>query len=213
MKKRRFESTKFAPGCGRADPRIFSAMPTFPLERDTGTTPRPVLVACRFAVTLLVTGTFLVTCTRPSQPSANGSVQPTARAVLGRKAPVPRTIAPLSPAPEQRLGVVRIIGAHASFVLIETPSASVSAAAPAGRLLHCHPPGVTTGTSTADLRVSAERRPPFVIADVVAGMPSVGDVAYLARDNDPALVPIRPVVPFSSVIPAAEPASTPASAL
>ena len=183
-------------------------MPTPPFESDDGIVPRPVFTACRLAVALLVAGTFLAACTGHLAFPANSPATTAAQAAPTGKTPAPRTIIPLPPAPEQRLGTVRVIGARAGFVLIETPSASVTAAVPAGHLLHCHPPGVTTGTSTADLRVSAERRPPFVIADVVAGTPSVGDVAYLARDNDPAQVPIRPVVPFSSVIPAAEPPGT-----
>ena len=186
-------------------------MPSSPSESDTRIVLRPVFAACRLATALLVARTFLAACTPHARPPANAPAAPTtAHAASTKKTPAPRTIVALPPAPEQRLGVIKVIGARAGFVLIETPSASAAAAAPAGHLLHCHPPGVTSGTSTADLRVSAERRQPFVIADVVAGMPSVGDVAYLARDNDPALVPIRPVVPFSSVIPAAEPASTPA---
>ena len=98
-----------------------------------------------------------------------------------QQSPTARTIKEVRTTPEQMVGIVRMIGAHGSFVLIETPSASISSAVPVGHLLHCHPAGTTTGSSTADLRVSPERRQPFVIADVLAGAPSVGDVAYLAK--------------------------------
>ena len=213
MKKHRFEGAKFDPGCGRADPSDPSAMPTSPPDQDAGTFSCPIFTTCRLATVLLLAGTFLVACAQLSRPVADVSTHTNPQAAPDRKAPVSRTITPLPPTPEQRLGVVRIIGARASFVLIETPSAAVTAAAPAGYVLHCRPPGVATGASTADLRISAERRPPFVIADVLAGTPTVGDVAYLARDNDPAPVPIRSGVPFSSVIPAAEPVGTPAPTL
>ena len=145
---------------------------------------------------------------RQAAPTATSPAQ--SAAARTKQEPAPRTIEASPVSSEQRLGIIRAVGAHGSFVLIETPSASVTAALSTGSFLHCHPAGTVTGSSTADLRVSPERRQPFVVADVVAGTPTVGDVAYLARESAP-VPPVRPAVPFSSVIPAAEPTPNPAA--
>lgn len=135
---------------------------------------------------------------------------PRARRPPGARA---RTIEPPPKASEQLVGRVKVIGAHGSFVLIEAPSALVTAAVPAGYLLRCHPFGTPSGAVTADLRVSPERRSPFLVADVISGSPSVGDAAYLtAEGSAPSVPPTTPVIPYSSVLPipsAALPALTP----
>ncbi len=132
--------------------------------------------------------------------------KPVARATTP---PTFRTIEPVHVSPEQRLGTIRVIGAHGNFVLIETPSAAATAAVPSGYLLHCHPPGTETGSSSADLRVSPERRQPFLVADVLSGVPTLGDVVYLAKEVATPSPPRRPIVPFSSVIPVAAPPEAP----
>ena len=147
---------------------------------------------------------------RPGKTSL--PITPTTRtAISAQPTSKPRNPTSVQAVPEQRVGIVRVIGAHGSFVLIETPSAAFSTTVPAGHRLHCRPPGSTAGTSTADLRVSPERRHPFVVADVLTGLPSIGDVAYLASEAEPSPSPDYPVAPFSTVIPAvvASPAPEP----
>ncbi len=119
--------------------------------------------------------------------------------------------ASLSPAPGvsrlHRVGILRVIGAGSRFVLIETPSAGTGAL-PDGQVLQCANSAGSEPSITAVVRVGRERRPPFVVADVVSGDPQVGDIAYLA----PAAVPIAPMVlptSTSGVLPIVLPTSTP----
>ena len=189
-------------------------MPTSPPDQDAGTFSCPIFTTCRLATVLLLAGTFLVACAQLSRPVADVSTHTNPQAAPDRKAPVSRTITTLPPTPEQRLGVVRIIGARASFVLIETPSAAVTAAAPAGYVLHCRPPGRRDRGfhgGPAHFPPSVGRRSSS--PDVLAGDADGGRRGLPRRDNDPAPVPIRSGVPFSSVIPAAEPVGTPAPTL
>lgn len=157
----------------------------------------------------------LPACARhPAKTAAKAAVPPPKPVAKAKPAPAARTIEPVPNTPEQRLGTVRVVGAHGSFVLIETPSASLTAAVPVGYLLHCRPVGVSSGMSSADLRVSPERRQPFVVADVISGTPSIGDVAYLAKEGAAPVTPpvSMPSIPFSSVLPAAAPPPTPTPA-
>ena len=169
-----------------------------------------VIRCCRFVLFAGVWMTACCTSRHPQQAASTVPLPAKPAATRTKSEAAPRTIETSPSSPEQRLGVIRAVGAHGSFVLIETPSASVTASLPTGSLLHCHPAGTVTGSSTADLRVSPERRQPFVTADVVAGTPTVGDIAYLAREST-LMRPVQPVVPFSSVIPAAEPTPAPAA--
>lgn len=153
----------------------------------------------------------LLVCTACSHPRAKPGVSSPAP-VATKKHPgkVPK-ISPLPvPTPrtqEPRLGTIRVIGAHGSFVLIDTASALVTAAVPVGTVLHCRPPGVNTGVSTADLRVSPERRAPFVVADVIAGTPTVGDTAFLASDAPSPTASPEPVLLPSTLLPGGPPPS------
>ena len=90
--------------------------------------------------------------------------------------PASRPILPV--AVETRLGTVRAMGAEQRFVLIETSSALVASAMSEGQLLHCRPPSALTRASTADLRVSRERHESLIVANVVAGNPTLGDLVY-----------------------------------
>ena len=160
---------------------------------------------CRASLSLAIC--LLAACHTRHPDSSKTAAAP--RVEPARKALPPQTIERTPVTPEQRLGTVRVIGAHGNFVLIETPSASVTAMIPTGHLLHCRPPGIIVGSSSADLRVSPERRQPFLVADVLSGSPAVSDVAYLAREAAPPVVPLRPAIPYSSVISAAPPTPAP----
>lgn len=110
---------------------------------------------------------------------------------------------------EHRVGVVRVIGAGTRFVLIEVPSMG-DGQPPDGQTLRCAASASSDAVTTATLRVTHERRPPFVVADVVTGEPRVGDTAYLAAA--PAPVPTGPLVlPTSTsvVMPIVLPGSPP----
>lgn len=162
-----------------------------------------------FSVALTV---FAASCARTSHQAAKSTgVAAKSAASTPPPSSAARTIAPTPASAEIRLGVIKVIGSQGSFVLIETPSAAVTAAIPAGHLLHCRTPGAMSSASTADLRVSPERRQPFLIADVVSGQPTVGDIAYLAADAPQAPSPPRPALPFALPIPASEPTPSPAA--
>jgi hypothetical protein len=81
---------------------------------------------------------------------------------------------------ERRVGVVRVIGAHGRFVLIETSIGYGGAAVPDGQELRCRGSVTGGGAQTALLKVSRERQAPYLVADVLSGEPQAGDVAYLA---------------------------------
>jgi hypothetical protein len=81
-------------------------------------------------------------------------------------------------AAERRVGVVRVIGAHGKFVLIETTTGLGGVPLGDGQELHCRGPAAGGGEQTAVLQVSRERQAPFLVADVVSGEPKAGDVAY-----------------------------------
>ena len=79
---------------------------------------------------------------------------------------------------ERRIGVVRVIGAHGRFVLIKMSSGNGDMSLRDGQELRCRGSVAGGGTQTAVVKVSRERQPPFVVADVVSGTPGVGDTAY-----------------------------------
>jgi hypothetical protein len=83
-------------------------------------------------------------------------------------------------AAERRVGVVRVIGAHGRFVLIETTTGLGGVPLGAGQELRCRGAAAGGGVETATLKVSPERQAPYLVADVVAGIPQIGDVAYFA---------------------------------
>jgi hypothetical protein len=94
---------------------------------------------------------------------------------------------PTPPAAEEirRLGVVRVIGAGGTFLLIEARDSDLIADIPNGTELRCRGSAETGGAQTALLRVSPERRAPFIVADIVSGSPQVGDGVYLPDAASP----------------------------
>jgi hypothetical protein len=69
------------------------------------------------------------------------------------------------------LGTVKLVDQHEGYVLIDSPTYSSLAT---GQTLN----SVGNDSQTATLRVTADREPPFVIADIVSGNPRVGDRIY-----------------------------------
>ncbi len=74
--------------------------------------------------------------------------------------PAPSTL------PSRLVGTVALLNEAYGFVLIDS-----NETLPAGTLLK------TVGTAeTGELKISTERRPPFLIGDIVNGAPGVGDL-------------------------------------
>lgn len=69
------------------------------------------------------------------------------------------------------VGRIFLVNAPANFVLIETPAARQL---PVGQRLHT----LAGGGIVATVKVSPQRNPPFVVADLVEGMPRAGDRVY-----------------------------------
>ena len=88
----------------------------------------------------------------------------------------------------QFLGTVHVIGTQGRFVLVQSPVATLVAGLTDGEALVCR----AAGNPTAALRVSRERRPPFVVADVVSGTPNVGDEVFIEPAGVHASVPPTP---------------------
>jgi hypothetical protein len=74
--------------------------------------------------------------------------------------------------PQHRLvGTIVAVNEEGKFVLIDTES---SYAADVGTALK----SFTDGTESGVLTVSPERKPPFMIADIVSGTPQKGDQVF-----------------------------------
>ncbi len=100
-----------------------------------------------------------------------------------------------------RIGTVRAIGAGSRFVLLESNSLEATSVLTAGQELRCLPANPADARQTpVVLRVSRERRPPFVVADVISGEPQSGDEVYAPKQNSTTVVR---GIPASSAVPAA----------
>lgn len=82
------------------------------------------------------------------------------------KGPVAPIKAP-APAPVV-IGKVSMVNAELGFVLIQTPATPETGTALQTR--------AKDGTETALLRVSAEKKQPFIIADILKGKPQAGEI-------------------------------------
>ena len=127
-----------------------------------------------------------------TKPTAKVSVGPGATtAASSRTAPT----APASSIPaatrEVRVGEIRVIGAGRRFVLVEvTQRPDLPFLSPGLELRSRSPASAAIGgEQTGDLRVSPERRQPFIVADVIAGEPHVGDPVFYSSENQLHLVP------------------------
>ena len=86
------------------------------------------------------------------------------------------------------LGNIHVIGTGGHFVLVEASVAAAAAGLADGQTLVCR----AAGADTATLRVSHERRPPFVVADVDSGTPQIGDEVFVVPATAP---PAKPTAP------------------
>ena len=133
--------------------------------------------------------------------------------LFSTRRPPPATLSNVPGAAAVRfLGNVRVIGTGGRFVLVEASAAAVTAGLADGQTLVCR----AAGADTATLRVSRERRPPFVVADVDSGAPHVGDEVFVVPAADPAAKPATPPsAPAAPPVPAppfrANPSLPPAS--
>lgn len=160
---------------------------------------------------MLALPTFLlVSCLhRHPGPAPAAPPTPNTAALKPRAASLPS--ATLHVTREHRIGVVRVIGARTRFVLIEAPLAGARSL-PDGQLMRSTNSTMTDSPTTAILRVTHERRQPFVVADVVAGDPHIGDVIFLAsptasEPNTPLVLPTS----TSGVLPIALPGAAPSA--
>jgi hypothetical protein len=69
------------------------------------------------------------------------------------------------------IGTIKMVNKEDKFVLIDGASFQ---GAQAGDALVC----ITNQKETANLRMSTLKNPPFLIADITNGSPSVGDKVY-----------------------------------
>ncbi len=69
------------------------------------------------------------------------------------------------------VGTVALVNEEGSFVLVDNGSLP---SAVAGTVLKCGP----VGADSAEVKVTAIHKPPFVIADIVKGTPKKGDALY-----------------------------------
>jgi len=69
------------------------------------------------------------------------------------------------------LGTVKLVDQHEGYVLIDSPTYSALAT---GQMLN----SIGNDSQTGTLRVTADREPPFLIADIVSGNPRGGDRVY-----------------------------------
>lgn len=103
------------------------------------------------------------------------------------------------------LGTVHVIGTGRRFVLVQASVAAVAAGLTDGQTLVCR----VSGADSATLRVSRERRPPFVVADVASGEPHVGDEVFVEPASNPATKPAAPAPAAPSASPTAAPTPVP----
>ena len=84
---------------------------------------------------------------------------------------IPRKTRPPTAIPPTRVGEVKVVSLENQFVLID--AATLQGASP-NDVLVC----IANQQETAQLRLSTLKSPPFLIADIISGTPSVGDKVY-----------------------------------
>lgn len=89
------------------------------------------------------------------------------RAAISKVLPKPKSRPPKAVKPVT-IGTIALVASDDRFVLIEISSQSAAAAG-------AEAIAVGDGKETAKLRISEEKKHPFVIADILAGAPQVGD--------------------------------------
>ncbi len=96
---------------------------------------------------------------------------------------------------EVRVGEVRAIGAEGKFVLVEVTQRAGTSMLTPGLMLRTRTPEAGTtagGRQTGSVRISPERRDPFVAADVINGEPHAGDLVFYSPTGQPPPAPIQP---------------------
>ena len=98
------------------------------------------------------------------------------------------------------MGEIRVIGAGRRFVLIEIfPRPDMPVLSPGVELCTRSPArDASSGEQTGTLRVSPERRQPFLVADVIAGEPRVEDPVFYSSENPLLLLPPEIMTPLLS---------------
>ena len=111
--------------------------------------------------------------------------------------------------PAVRVGTVRTVGAGSRFVLLETTNPGSASGITDGQELRCNHPNTADDLGPAIiLKVSRERKPPFIVADVLSGQPEAGDAVYTVKGSAAAAVPAStPPVTSFLLPPAARPAA------
>ena len=91
-------------------------------------------------------------------------------------------------------------------MLLETVSAGIAPGIADGQELRCiHANAADASGPFAVVRVSRERRPPFIVADVLSGQPQAGDDVYAVKGGGAAPLPVPVSTPSAAslFIPAA----------
>lgn len=83
----------------------------------------------------------------------------------------PKKKQPPAALPPSWLGTIKLVNERGSYVLIDSQGFVTP---PAGELLTA----IGNDAETASLRISADRDPPFYIADILSGKPQPGDKVY-----------------------------------
>ena len=189
------------------------------MKETLGITPRIAFPFAAGIVPSLFLSWALASCT-PGHRGRGGDVpRPAAKATVstGPTVAADGSSAPAAPqAPRaHRVGTVRVIGDRQRFVLFEVPPDGAGPL-PDGLLLHCSASPTGEASANATLRISAERRRPYIVADVVSGEPHVGDAVFVDRaltnqtPGGPTVLPTATAGVLPIVIPGATaPASRP----
>ncbi len=149
---------------------------------------------CFCALTALL---FTSGCIRLPHRAGNPAANKPGTADRSAATPTPAA----RPAFGERLGTVHVIGTGQRFVLVQTPALQPVSTLVDGQALVCRAAGSVTGT----LRVSHERRPPFVVADVTAGEPHVGDDVFIDTAPGHTAIPAAQSSPPASPSPPTAP--------
>ena len=86
----------------------------------------------------------------------------------------PKKLEPPAAAPPQWIGTIKLINERDGYALIDSPS---SLGVTVGETIN----SVGADSESGVLRITADRNPPFFIADIVSGKPHAGDRVYSPR--------------------------------
>ncbi len=150
-----------------------------------------------------------------NRTAASGTAQPPPGMTTGPAHETAGATKSGRPLPGHRIGTIRTVGTGGRFVLVEIFAADNTTAIRDGQELSCvHPETAGPARPAAIVRISAEHRPPFVVADVINGEPHIGDEIYFIQGGNtlPPPAPTPPVTSFlvpTTLFPATAPSPTP----